>query len=122
MSIRDSHPFPPFSSGRRQSRDTVVRQDHKSGEELFIDYAGTTVTVHAPVGEFEAQLFVAVLGPSSSTYVEASRGQDLRSWLASHVRALHFSQGAPALLVPDKLKSAVTWPCRYEAVEDRSFR
>lgn len=56
-----------------QSRDPVLRQDHKAGEKVFIDYAGPTVTVHAPEGEFEAQLFVAVLGASSCTYVEASR-------------------------------------------------
>ena len=48
------------------------------------------MTVHAPEGKFETQRLVAVLGASSYTYVEASRGQDLRSWLASHVRALHF--------------------------------
>ena len=105
----------------RQSRDPVLRQDHKVGEKLFIDYAGPTVTVHAPEGEFEAPLFVAVLGASSYTYVEASRAQDLRSWLASHVRALHFFRGAPALLVPDNLKSAVTRACRYEPVEHRSY-
>ena len=51
----------------RQSRDPVLRQDHKAGEKLFIDYAGPTVTVHAPEGEFEAQLFVAVLGASSAS-------------------------------------------------------
>ena len=64
---------------------------------MFIDYAGQTVTGHAPEGEFEAQLFVAVLAASSYTYVEASRWQDLRSWLASHGHALHFSQSALAL-------------------------
>ena len=56
-----------------------------------VDYAGLTVTVHAPESEFEAQLFVAMLGATSYTDVEASRGQDLRSWLASRVRALHIS-------------------------------
>ena len=78
------------------------------------------MTVHAPEGKFETQRLVAVLGARSSTYVEASRGQDLRSWLASHVRALHFFRRAPALLVPNKLKSAVTLPCRYEPVKNRS--
>ena len=68
------------------------------------------MTVHAPDGEFEAQLFMAVLGANSYTYVEAGRGKDLRGWLASHVRALYCSQGLPALLVLYKLKSAVTWP------------
>lgn len=53
-----------------------------------VDYAGLTVTVHAPEGEFEARLFVATLGATSYTDVEASRGQDLRSWLASRVRCV----------------------------------
>ena len=48
-----------------------------------------------------------MLGASSYAYVEASRGQDLRSWLASRGRALHIFRGAPTLLVPDNLKSAV---------------
>ena len=78
------------------------------------------MTVHAPEGKFETQRLVAVLGAGSYTYVEASRGQDMRSWLASHVRALHFFQRTPALLVPDKLKSAATSPCRYDPVGNRS--
>ena len=40
----------------RQGRDPVLKQDHSAGEKLFIDYAGLTVTVYAPEGEFEAQL------------------------------------------------------------------
>ena len=39
-----------------QGRDPVLRQDHNAGDTLFIDYAGLTVTVYAPEGEFEAQL------------------------------------------------------------------
>ena len=47
--------------------DLVMRQEHRAGEKLFIDYAGQTVpVVDRETGEVrEAQVFVAVLGASS---------------------------------------------------------
>ena len=47
-----------------------MRQDHRAGEKLFVDYAGQTVdVVNAITGEVkDAQVFVAVLGASSYTY------------------------------------------------------
>ena len=44
--------------------DVVMRQDHRAGEKLFVDYAGQTVPViNRNTGEIrEAQVFVAVLG------------------------------------------------------------
>lgn len=96
--------------------DVVLRQEHRAGEKLFVDYAGATIPIiDSRTGEIqEASIFVAVLGASSYTYTEASWNQNLPSWIGSHVRALEFFQGAPALLVPDNLKNAVTRPCRYE--------
>lgn len=49
--------------------DLVLRQDHRAGEKLFVDYAGQTVPIQDPVtGEVRpAQIFVAVLGASSYT-------------------------------------------------------
>jgi transposase len=55
-------------------RDLVMRQHHRAGEKLFIDYAGPTVEViDRATGEVrQAQVFVAVLGASSYTYAEAT--------------------------------------------------
>jgi transposase len=94
----------------------VLRQEHRAGEKLFVDYAGATVPIiDCKTGEVqESSIFVAVLGASSYTYAEATWKQDLPSWIGSHIRALEFFQGAPALLVPDNLKNAVSRPCRYE--------
>ena len=94
----------------------VLRQEHRAGEKLFVDYAGATVPIiDAKTGAVhEASIFVAVLGASNYTYAEASWTQDLASWIGSHVRALEFFQGSPALVVPDNLKTGVTRPCRYE--------
>ena len=55
---------------------------------------------------------MAVLGASSYTFAEASWTQDLGSWIRSHVRALEFLGGVPAVLVPDNCKTAVRHPCR----------
>jgi transposase len=96
--------------------DVVMRQSHRAGEKLFVDYAGQTAeVVDRTTGEIrQAQIFVAVLGASNYTYAEATWTQGLSDWIGSHVRALSFLGGAPEVIVPDNLKSAVTKAHRYE--------
>jgi len=96
--------------------DVSLRQEHRAGEKLFIDYAGQTVPiVNRTTGEItQAQIFLAVLGASNYTYAEAAPSQELPFWIKSHVRAFKFFGGVPQILVPDNLKSGVTHPCRYE--------
>ncbi len=57
----------------------MMRPKHRAEEKLFIDYAGQTAPVIDPeTGEVEqAQIFVAVLGASNYTYVEAHASQSL---------------------------------------------
>ncbi|MCJ7596898.1 MAG: IS21 family transposase [Desulfobacterales bacterium] len=96
--------------------DVVMRQEHRAGEKLFVDYAGQTVPVVDPTtGEIrEAQVFIAVLGASNYTYAEATWTQTLPDWIGSHVRALTFFGGVSELIVPDNLKSGVSKACFYE--------
>ena len=51
----------------RGKLDMVMRQDHRAGEKLFVDYAGQTVPIiDRTTGEIhEAQVFVAVMGASN---------------------------------------------------------
>lgn len=94
-----------------------MRQHHKAGEKLFVDYAGLTVPVVNPkTGEIahNAQIFVAVMGASNYTYAEATLSQKSEDWLGSHVRAFEFFGGIPAVVVPDNLRSGVSKACRYE--------
>ena len=49
----------------------------------------------------KAHVFVAVLGASSYFYAEAIWGEDLESWIGSHVRALEDFGGAGNDFVPD---------------------
>ena len=96
--------------------DVVMRQEHRAGEKMFVDYAGQTVpVVDRETGEErQAQVFVAVLGASSYTFAEATWTQTLPDWTASHVRAFEFFGGCPELVIPDNLRSAVSRAQRYE--------
>lgn len=100
----------------RGAQRRSMRQHHRAGEKLFIDYCGPSVPLVDPAtGEIhDAQIFVAVWGASSYTFAEATRSQSLPDWIGSHQRALRFFGGCPLLLVPDNLKSAVTRASRYE--------
>jgi transposase len=106
----------------RQKRS--MRQIHRAGEKLFIDYCGPTVPiVDATTGELrQAQVFVAVLGASSYTYAEATWTQELPQWIASHQRALQFFGGVVDLLVPDNLRSGVTKACRYDPLPNATYQ
>ncbi len=104
-------------------QDVVMRLEYAAGERLFVDFAGDTAPITDPeTGEvWQAQVFVAVLGASGYLYAEATRSQDLASWLGAHVRALEFYGGAPRLVVPDNLKSGVTKSCWYEPGLNASY-
>ena len=101
-----------------------MRQVHKAGEKLFIDYCGPTIPIINPdTGEVcNAQVFVAVWGASNYTYAEATRSQKKSDWIQSHINAFEFFGGTPQILVPDNLKSAVTKACRYEPVINESYQ
>jgi len=103
--------------------DLVMRQTHKAGEKLFVDYAGHTIgVVDTSTGEVrQAQIFVAVLGASNYTYVEATFSQDLPAWIGSHQRAFAFFGGVPQIVVPDNLKSGVQKAHRYEPDLNRTY-
>lgn len=128
---REQHPegygYSQYCERYRQwksHQNLVMLQEHKAGEKLFVDYAGQSVPINdASSGELrEAVIFVAALGASSYFYAEASWGQDVESWVNSHVRAFEYFGGVAAVLVPDNLKSGVTKACRYEPVLNRSYK
>lgn len=101
-----------------------LRQTHRAGEKMFVDYCGKTVSlIDAASGEVrEVQVFVAVLGASNYTYAEATNSQKLEDWISSHVRAFEFFGGVPEMVVPDNLKSGVKKACRYEPLLNHSYQ
>jgi transposase len=96
--------------------DLVMRQEHRAGEKLFVDYAGQSVPIiDRDSGELRpAAIFVAVLGASNYTYAEATWSQELPDWIGSHVRCFAFLGGVPEIVVPDNLRSGISQAHRYE--------
>lgn len=93
-----------------------MRQEHKAGEKLFLDFAGPKIPyIDLETNEVrEASVFVAVLGASSYTFAFATADQSVPSWIHANRSALEFLGGVPEIEIPDNLKAAVTTPSRYE--------
>ena len=100
----------------KQQHDLVLRQEHRAGEKLFVDWAGATIPIYDPLtGQAHpAQLFVAVPGASNYTYAEATLDQQMASWIGAHVHTFEFLGGCPQLVVPDNTRTGVSRACRYE--------
>ena len=96
--------------------DVVMRQHHKAGEKVFVDWAGQTVPIHNHVtgDTSDAYLFVATLGATYYAFVRLYPSMDLRNWIQAHCVAFEFFGGIPAIVVPDNLKTGVTKPNYYD--------
>lgn len=101
----------------------VMHIEHKAGDKMFIDFAGDKLSyVDKKTGEvIWAEVFVAVLGASRYTYVEAVLSQQKEDLISACENALHFFGGVPLAIVPDNLKSAVTASSRYEPTMNETF-
>lgn len=115
----DGYQYSQFCERYARWEGTLVvsmRQEHRAGEKMFIDFSGDGLDIIDPkTGEcVKAKLFLAVLGASSLTYVEPVLSEDLPTWTGCHVRALEFFGGVSEIWVPDNLKSGVKKPDRYE--------
>ena len=97
--------------------------EHKAGEKIFVDFTGEKLYVVDPItGELTPmEVFVAILGASQLTYVEAVESQRVEDFIACCENALHYFGGAPNAIVPDNLKSAVIKSNRYEPKLNDNF-
>jgi transposase len=107
----------------RGKRRLSMRQVHRAGEKVFVDYSGKRPHIVDPTtGEASyVELFVAVLGASNYTFSEATLTQQLPDFIASNIRALEYFGAAPEILVPDQLRSAIRGPDRYDPDINRTF-
>ena len=83
--------------------DPVLRQHHEPGEKMFVDWAGQKVPIHdSRDGSIsQASLFIAVLGASNKTFVEAFANEQSPSWIKGHIHAYRSFGGVTKVLVPD---------------------
>ena len=109
-----THRYSQFCENYRQyarSLKRSMRQVHRAGEKLFVDYAGITVALR---GGKRAHIFVAALGASSYTFACATPRESMADWLGSIAKALTFFGGVTQLIVPDNPRAMITNPDRYE--------
>ena len=81
----DGYAYSQFCERYRQWRRALkpsMRQVHRAGEKLFVDFSGTRPSLVDPATgeEVLVELFVGVLGASGLIYAEATPRQDLPSW------------------------------------------
>jgi transposase len=86
-----------------------MRQEHKAGDKLYIDFAGEKLLIiNKQTGATKpVEVFVIILGASQLTYVEAVMTQRKEDFIPACENALHYYGGVPAAIVPDNLKSAI---------------
>jgi transposase len=95
-----TYSYPQFCENYRRFAKQLkrsMRQVHRAGEKLFIDYAGPTIGL---TDGSRAHVFVAALGASSYTFACATPRESMADWLESTARALSFIGGVPQLIVP----------------------
>ncbi len=107
-----------------KSRHIVMRQVHEPGRNLFVDFAGKVIEIRDRNGEPStyAQIFVASLGYSSLTYIQAVASQSTNDWIKCHVDCFAYLGGAPEWVVPDNLKAAILRRERDEIIVNPAYR
>ncbi len=101
----------------------TMHMEHKAGDKLYVDFAGDKLSIiDKQSGEItQVEVFVAILGASQLTYVEAVMTQTKEDFIAACENTLHYCGGVPAAIVPDNLKSAVTKSSKYEPTLNETF-
>ncbi len=103
-------------SQHRLTKNPSMVLHHEPGEKLFVDFAGKKLSYINPVtGEIiECQVFVACLPYSDFSFCMAVPSQRIDDFIYALTCCLNSLGGAPKVLVPDNLKSAVIRADNYE--------
>ena len=100
-----------------------MRVVHKNGDKMFVDFTGhrLCLTNLQTDAQTPVEVFVAILGGSQMTYVEAVMSQKKEDFIGACERAFVFYGGVTKAIVPDNLKSAVTKGNKFEPFINDSF-
>jgi len=100
----------------RAADEVTMHIEYRGGEAMLVDWAGDKLKViNGRTGEpWELEQFVAVLGASQLTYVEARESQQEADWIRANEGALKYFGGSTEALIPDNTRTAVSRPDRYE--------
>ncbi len=108
----------------KKKNDVVMHFEHRGGEKFFVDFAGDTVPIwDERTGDiqFEAQLFVGVMGASSYIFAMAFANQKVESWTTGGTKAFEYMGAVPMCVVPDNPKPVVTKTSKYDPVFNQTY-
>lgn len=122
----EGYSYPQFCSYLRQWKGVqgaTMHFEHSAADKMYIDFTGKKLQwVDADSGEVnDIEVYVAILGYSQLTYVQAVPSQKKADFIGATENALHYFGGVPKVLVPDNLKSAVHKASKYEADLNTDF-
>jgi transposase len=102
----------------------TIRIEHKPGELMEVDWAGTKPQYRDPGTGFfiKVSLFVAVLPCSQIVYAEIFEDQTLVSWIDAHNHAFRYWGGVPRTITPDNLKTGVTEADWFSPIIQRTYQ
>lgn len=100
----------------RAADEVTMHIDYRAGEAMLVDWAGDKLrVVNGRRGEpWELEQFVAILGASELTYVEARESQKEEDWIRANEGALKYFGGSTQALIPDNVRTAVIHADPYE--------
>ena len=103
--------------------NATMHIDHKPGEIMQVDWAGTTAAViDTDTGkDIPAYIFVASLPYSGYAYVEAFFSMNQECWIAAHVNAFRYFGGVTRILQCDNLKTGVISHSRSEITLNKAY-
>lgn len=101
----------------------VMHKEHIAGDKMYIDFAGQklSITNESTGATTDVEVFVAILGASQLTYVEAVMSQKIEDFIPACENALQFYGGVPGAIVCDNLRSGVKRASRYEPTINETF-
>lgn len=103
--------------------NAIGHVEHRAGDQMYIDFAGDRLQIvdESTAEVIKVEVFVAILPCSQYTYCEAVPTQKKEDLIRACENAIHFWGGAPAAIVPDNLRSAVSRSDRYEPIINVDF-
>ena len=107
-----------------QKTKATMHLDRRPGEQMEVDWAGKTMEITDNLtGEIiPAYIFVAVLSYSGYAYVEAFLSRNQENWISAHVHAYRHFGGVTRILIPDNLKTGVSYIDSHNPIINRVYR
>ena len=107
----------------KKQNNLSMHKEHKAGEEIEVDWAGSTMSYTYPATgeERTAYIFVSVLPASNYPFAYAYVDMKMPNWIDAHVRAFEYYGGVPKITISDNPKTAVTTPDLVDPVLNKTY-